>query len=211
VGGRKQVTAEDKVVEARPAAPAAAGPAPGIRRGGALMTARALAKRKQEEATRQQALEQVGGVQGRSRALAKQRVTEAATAEQATDPDILAGQAIVDRRAAEDAELLSSTVLGGSTTLQTVPTGFNERVQALGTQQQIGSQTTTTQRPNVSPELLQQYAGAIDFEKRAMSAQLDAQAEGMGIRSNLSRFASRSARERVPFVARGAEDFRRCQ
>jgi hypothetical protein len=52
---------------------------------------------------------------------------------------------------------------------------------------QTGTRTTTTTAPNLAdPQgFLDQYGGALDFESRAVAAQGDAAAAGLGIRANL--------------------------
>jgi hypothetical protein len=70
---------------------------------------------------------------------------------------------------------------GGFPNLVTVPAGYNATAAAAYAPETLGTQTTSRTRSAATPEQLDELARAYDYEARAASAQLDAQAAGMGL------------------------------
>jgi hypothetical protein len=74
---------------------------------------------------------------------------------------------------------------GGIQRIPTRPRSVNEALAGSGAPTQIGTSSTSRTRSAATPEMLQDFAGAIDFESRAVAAQGDAKAAGLGLKSNL--------------------------
>jgi len=89
----------------------------------------------------------------------------------------------VDQRAAALKELSDLNRYGTGAPIATRNAAVTA---ALGSPTQpTGSKSWSTSRPNVGPQWAADSAAAIDYEARAMSAQLDAKAAGFGIQSNI--------------------------
>ena len=189
------------------AVPSVAAAAGGGLSGHRTKTSKTAEQLQQERDTRITQGRSMGGLSGQAsrRSTTSTEAAEAAANAPPTpvDPEQALADAQIAQQTAERKGVLGRSI-GGFNAQLAVP-GFNEMVSGNAEPQQIGTSTTTRQRPNVTPEQTQALAGEIEYEKRAWSAQYDAKSAGMGLLSNAYQDLNLAQHENIMPIVQEAE------